>query len=129
MTTTHVKPLEGKCFGYHLNIHGNNVVYTGDMATLEPFKPLLTSGSFLYNEAAYYKSEVHLYGRALRTHKNVKPVFISIGNIVSLDTACDLALKLTDNESHIPIPTRLADLETHIAREAERGPQENHKAE
>ena len=70
-----------------------------------------------------------VYGRALRTHKNVKPVFISIGNFVSLDTACDLALQLTDKESHIPIPTRLADLETHIAREAERGPQENHKAE
>ena len=28
--TTHVKPLESKCFGYHLIIHGNNVVYTGD---------------------------------------------------------------------------------------------------
>ena len=59
--TTHVKPLEGRCFGYHLNIHGNNVVYTGDTATLEQFKPLLKRGSFLYTEAAYYKSEVHLY--------------------------------------------------------------------
>lgn len=28
--TTHVKPLESKCFGYHLIIHENNVVYTGD---------------------------------------------------------------------------------------------------
>lgn len=62
-----------------------------------------------------------VYGRALRTHKDVKPIFISIGNFVSLDTACTLALKLTDKESHIPLPTRLADLETHIAREAERG--------
>ena len=61
-----------------------------------------------------------VYGRALRTHKDVKPIFVSIGNFVSLDTACTLALKLTDKESHIPIPTRLADLETHIAREAER---------
>ena len=61
-----------------------------------------------------------VYGRALRTHKDVKPIFISIGNFVSLDTACDLAMKLTDKESHIPIPTRLADLETHIAREHER---------
>ena len=61
-----------------------------------------------------------IYGRALRTHKDVKPIFVSIGNFVSLDTACTLALKLTDKESHIPIPTRLADLETHIAREAER---------
>ncbi len=59
--TTHVKPLAGRCFGYYLNIHGNNVVYTGDTATLEPFKPLLKRGSFLYTEAAYYKSEVHLY--------------------------------------------------------------------
>ena len=31
-----------------------------------------------------------------------------------------LQKELTDKESHIPIPTRLADLETHIAREAER---------
>jgi len=50
----------------------------------------------------------------------VKPIFISIGNFVSLDTACAFAMKLTDKESHIPLPTRLADLETHIAREAER---------
>ena len=59
--TTHVKPLEGRCFGYHLNIHGNNVVYTGDTATLEPFKSLLKRGSFLYTEAAYYKSAVHMH--------------------------------------------------------------------
>ena len=59
------------------------------------------------------------YGRALRTHKDVRPIFVSVGNHVSLDTACDLALKLTDRESHVPIPTRLADLETHVAREAE----------
>ena len=60
------------------------------------------------------------YGRAVRTHKNVHPVFVSVGNYVSLDTACSLALRLTDRESHIPIPTRLADLETHIARENEK---------
>lgn len=61
VSTTHVKLLKEKCFGYHLSIHGNNVVYTGDTATLEPFMPLLKSGSFLYTEAAYYKSDVHLY--------------------------------------------------------------------
>lgn len=60
------------------------------------------------------------YGRALRTHSGVKPVFVSVGNHVSLDTACKLALKLTDKESHIPLPTRLADLETHIERETEK---------
>ena len=75
------------------------------------------------NDAGSYTDIVidgEIYGRALRTHKDVKPIFVSIGNFVSLDTACTLALKLTDKESHIPIPTRLADLETHIAREAER---------
>lgn len=75
------------------------------------------------NEAGSYTEIVidgEVYGRALRTHKDVKPIFISIGNYVSLVTACALAMKLTDKESHIPIPTRLADLETHIAREAER---------
>ncbi len=59
--TTHVKPLEGRCFGYQLEIQGKNAVYTGDTATLEPFIPLLENGSFLYTEAAYYKSGVHLY--------------------------------------------------------------------
>ena len=75
------------------------------------------------NEAGSYTDIVidgEVYGRALRTHKDVKPIFISIGNFVSLDTACAFAMKLTDKESHIPLPTRLADLETHIAREAER---------
>ena len=75
------------------------------------------------NEAGSYTDIVidgDVYGRALRTHKDVKPVFVSIGNFISLDTACALALQLTDKESHIPIPTRLADLETHIARDAER---------
>ena len=42
-----------------------------------------------------------------------------VGNNVSLDTACNLALSLTDRESHIPVPTRMADLETHVARENE----------
>ena len=75
------------------------------------------------NEAGSYTDIIidgEVYGRALRTHKDVKPIFISIGNFVSLDTACAFAMKLTDKESHIPLPTRLADLETHIAREAER---------
>ncbi len=61
-----------------------------------------------------------IYGRALRTHQHVKPVFVSVGNGISLDTACTLAMQLTDKESRIPIPTRYADLETHIEREAAR---------
>ncbi|MCR5110096.1 MAG: endonuclease V [Ruminococcus sp.] len=73
------------------------------------------------NEAGSYTDIVidgEVYGRALRTHKNVKPVFVSVGNNISIDTACELAMDLTAKESHIPIPTRIADLETHIEREA-----------
>ena len=59
--TTHAKTLEGKCFGYHLRVWGNDVIYTGDTATLEPYLPLLHSGAYLYTEISYYKSNVHLH--------------------------------------------------------------------
>lgn len=59
--TVHAKNLKDKCFGYHLRIGGNDVIYTGDTATLEPFLPLLHKGAYLYTEIAYYKSDVHLY--------------------------------------------------------------------
>ena len=60
-------------------------------------------------------------GRVLRTHTDVKPVFVSVGNRISLDTATELALALTDKESRIPLPTRIADLDTHIARRNAQG--------
>ena len=59
-----------------------------------------------------------VYGRALRTQAGVKPVFVSVGNHISLDTACKIAMSFVTKESHIPLPTRLADLETHIERNA-----------
>ncbi len=55
-------------------------------------------------------------GRAVRTLNDVKPVYVSVGNHIDIDTATTLALELTDEESHIPAPTRYADLETHIMR-------------
>lgn len=57
-----------------------------------------------------------IYGRVLRTHDGVKPVFVSAGNFISLDTATRITMELTGKESHVPVPTRLADLETHTAR-------------
>lgn len=57
-----------------------------------------------------------VYGRTLRTRKDVKPIFISCGNNVDLETSTEIVLNLINKESRIPIPTRLADLETHISR-------------
>ncbi len=60
--------------------------------------------------------EGEVYGRVLRTHPGVKPVFVSVGNKIDLDTAVRMAMVLTEKESHIPLPTRLADLMTHEER-------------
>ncbi len=57
-----------------------------------------------------------ILGRAVRTQNGVKPVYVSVGNHMDICTVTELALALTDGESHIPIPTRYADLETHIMR-------------
>lgn len=57
-----------------------------------------------------------VYGRVLRTMKDVKPVFLSIGNKIDLETATDVIKHFTDKKSHIPIPTRYADIMTHEIR-------------
>lgn len=59
--TVHAPQLQGKCVGYHLRIDGQDVIYTGDTATLEPFLPLLHTGAYLYTEAAQHPSGVHLH--------------------------------------------------------------------
>jgi deoxyribonuclease V len=58
-----------------------------------------------------------VYGRVLRSRSNVKPIFISCGNYIDLDTCIQIIMNLVNKESRIPIPVRLADLETHIMRE------------
>ncbi|WCF10752.1 endonuclease V [Paenibacillus thiaminolyticus] len=58
-----------------------------------------------------------VYGRALRTHKGVKPIFISCGNWIDIDTATDIVLNCINQESRQPIPIRLADIETRKMRE------------
>lgn len=78
---------------------------------LDYTEPNISAGSYTDIEL---NGEV--YGRVLRTHNGVKPVFVSVGNNISLDTAVKIALDMIDEESRIPIPTRLADLETHKMR-------------
>lgn len=57
-----------------------------------------------------------VYGRVLRTRKNVKPVFVSCGNWIDLETSTEIVMKCMKQESRLPIPVRLADLETHRIR-------------
>lgn len=57
-----------------------------------------------------------VYGRVLRTRENVKPVFVSCGNWLDLDSATSITLHLVKNDSRLPITTRYADLATHEAR-------------
>lgn len=57
-----------------------------------------------------------IYGRVLRTHSGVKPIFLSIGNKIDLDTAMQVTNTLVTKDSHIPLPTRLADIMTHEIR-------------
>lgn len=78
---------------------------------LDYTEPDMTAGSFM---DIVCDSEV--YGRVLRTHTGVKPVFVSVGNFISLNTATEITMNLVGKDSHIPVPTRLADLETHTAR-------------
>ena len=57
-----------------------------------------------------------VYGRVLRSRKDVKPIFVSCGNYIDLKTYTEIVLNLITKESRIPIPVRLADLETHIIK-------------
>ncbi|MEQ8155162.1 MAG: endonuclease V [Clostridiaceae bacterium] len=57
-----------------------------------------------------------VYGRVLRTSKGVKPIFISCGNYIDLETCTEIVAKLVNKESRLPIPVRLAHLETHLMR-------------
>jgi deoxyribonuclease V len=47
-------------------------------------------------------------GSVLRTQSNIKPVYVSVGHRVSLETACDWILKLTP-KYRLPETTRQAD--------------------
>lgn len=71
------------------------------------------------NEFGEYKDIIingEVYGRVLRSRKDVKPIFVSCGNYIDLKTATEIVLNLINKESRIPIPVRLADLETHIIK-------------
>ncbi|WP_280423693.1 endonuclease V [Nocardia carnea] len=53
-----------------------------------------------------------IVGRVLRTQRGVKPVFVSVGHRFTLDSACDLVLRLAPRY-RLPETTRTAD---HLGR-------------
>ena len=71
------------------------------------------------NEVGSYTDIVikgEVYGRALRTRKDVKPVFVSCGNWLDLDTTTVITLSLITPESRLPTPTRQADINSRASK-------------
>lgn len=67
-------------------------------------------------DITYIKKGNELYGVAMRSRVDCKPIYVSVGNYISLDNAIDITRMCLNDESRIPIPTRLADIDTHIER-------------
>ena len=71
------------------------------------------------NKFGAYKDIIYnniIYGRVLKTQKDVKPIFVSIGNYIDLERCTSIVLDFITIESHIPLPIRLADIQTHKLR-------------
>ena len=52
--TSHAPELEGRCFGYCLEVDGERVVYTGDTNRIEDFIPYLTEGCNFCTECSLH---------------------------------------------------------------------------
>lgn len=57
-----------------------------------------------------------ILGISLRTRKDCKPIFVSVGNYMTLENAKTIVMNCITKESRVPIPTRIADIETHKLR-------------
>lgn len=57
-----------------------------------------------------------IYGYALRSKENSKPIFISQGIGFSLKESLEIVKKCISDESRIPFPTRIADIDTRKER-------------
>lgn len=75
--------------------------------------PMPENKAFAFQDIVIHNQ---IYGRVVRTHPNVKPIFLSVGNRMDLETAFKIVKEMTTKESHIPLPTRMADIMTHEIR-------------
>ncbi|WP_282187953.1 endonuclease V [Streptococcus gordonii] len=57
-----------------------------------------------------------IYGQVLRTHQDVKPIFISCGNWIDIETSQKFVLEFVTKESRLPVTTRYADILTDKER-------------
>lgn len=58
--TSHTPELDGKCFGYIIQLNGKLIVYTGDTCKLEDFENYLIDCDELYVDCSYKYGGVHL---------------------------------------------------------------------
>ena len=81
--TKHAPELEGRCFGYLLDVDGSRVVYTGDTAVIEPFLPYLEDGVKLYADVSLRSTPVHLHLDELRkavSGRNIEVYLMHLGD-------------------------------------------------
>lgn len=96
--------------GVHTGIPSIGIGKTAFVGTWDPPGPERGAASDLMLDG-------DVVGRVLRTQRNVKPVFVSVGHGLDLDTACRHALALTPRY-RLPETTRAADSACRAALKA-----------
>ena len=89
------------------------------IGTFEPPDQKAGSYNYIYDQPnRLIINKNVIIGAIVRTRTDTKPVYVSIGNFIALQTAIRIALECTDqNISKLPLPTYYADHEGRKIRE------------
>ncbi|MBP2623831.1 endonuclease V [Streptococcus oricebi] len=74
--------------------------------------PTSEKGSF-----SEIKNASETYGLVVRTRSQVKPVYVSCGNWIDLETAYQITMHFVKDDSRLPVTTRYADIRIHRERQ------------